>query len=61
MFTEATGRTRPQLGSAIVDHRTPLEQRWGGWYVTGTHGRARHMGNAMVTAALERGEDAIRI
>lgn len=59
MFTENTGRTRPQLGSAIVDHRTPLEQRWGGWYVTGSHGPARHMGNAMVTAALERGEDAI--
>src|SRR5687768_6836191 len=59
MFTEGTGRTRPQLGSAIVDHRTPLEQRWGGWYVTGSHGRARHMGNAMVTTALERGEDAI--
>ena len=59
MFTEATGRTRPQLGSAIVDHRTPLEQRWGGWYVTGTHGAARHMGNAMVSIALERGEDAI--
>ena len=59
MFTEATGRTRPQLGSAIVDHRTPLEKRWGGWYVTGTHGPARHMGNAMVSVALERGEDAI--
>jgi hypothetical protein len=59
MFPEGTGRTRPQLGSAIVDHRTPLEQRWGGWYVTGSHGRARHMGNAMVAVALERGEDAI--
>ena len=59
MFTEATGRTRPQLGSAIVDHRTPLEKRWGGWYVTGTHGAARHMGNAMVSVAQERGEDAI--
>lgn len=59
MFTEATGRTRPQLGSSIVDHRTPLAQRWGGWYVTGTHGAARHMGNAMVTQVMERGEDAI--
>lgn len=59
MFTDVTGRTRPQLGSAIVDHRTPLEQRWGGWYVTGTHGSARHMGNSMVTDTLERGEDAI--
>jgi hypothetical protein len=59
MFTETTGRTRPQLGSSIVDHRTPLAQRWGGWYVTGTHGAARHMGNAMVTPAMEKGEDAI--
>ena len=59
MFTEASGRTRPQLGSSIVDHRTPLAQRWGGWYVTGTHGSARHMGNAMVTVAMERGEEAI--
>ena len=23
----------------------PLRQRWGGWYVTGTHGKQRHMGN----------------
>lgn len=59
MFTEATGRTRPQLGSTIVDHRTPLAQRWGGWYVTGTHGSARHMGNTMVTLTMERGEEAI--
>lgn len=49
MFTDATGRTRPQLGSSLVDHRTPLDRRWGGWYVTGSHGAARHLGNAMVT------------
>src|SRR5438477_47901 len=30
-----------------VDHRTPFDQRWGGWYVTGTHGSQRHMGNAV--------------
>jgi len=73
MFTDTNGQTRPQLGSAIVDHRTPLERRWGGWYVTGTHGSARHMGNAMVTPPrdaqtasrgprpdrIERGEDAV--
>ena len=59
MFTDATGRSRPQLGSAIVDHRTPLEQRWGGWYVSGTHGAAKHMGNAMVSDAMTRGEEAV--
>jgi hypothetical protein len=32
-------------GGYITDHRSPLEQRWGGWYVTGTHGSQRHMGN----------------
>ena len=30
-----------------IDHRTLLEDRWGGWYVSGTHGRAHHMGNAV--------------
>ncbi len=31
--------------SFMTDDRTPLEDRWGGWYVTGTHGAQRHMGN----------------
>jgi hypothetical protein len=29
-----------------IDQRSPLENRWGGWYVTGTHGSLRHLGNA---------------
>lgn len=32
-------------GSYTVDHTTPLERRWGGWYVTGEHGSQKHMGN----------------
>lgn len=51
MFAAVDGRAMPQLGSFLVDHRTPLEQRWGGWFVTGTHGSARHMGNAFVVDA----------
>lgn len=31
----------------ITDHRTPLSERWGGWYVTGTSGRLEHRGNAV--------------
>lgn len=31
----------------IIDHRTPIEQRWGGWYITGTHGSQEHRGNAI--------------
>ena len=40
---------RPLLGSGtfVTDHRSPFEQRWGGWYVSGTHGEMRHMGNAI--------------
>jgi hypothetical protein len=30
-----------------TDHRTPFRDRWGGWYVTGTMGSERHMGNAV--------------
>jgi hypothetical protein len=30
-----------------TDHRTPFTERWGGWYVTGTHGSQQHLGNAI--------------
>ena len=30
-----------------IDHRTPFDRRWGGWYVTGTHGPSKHLGNAV--------------
>jgi hypothetical protein len=29
-----------------IDYRTPIENRWGGWYVSGTHGNMHHLGNA---------------
>jgi hypothetical protein len=29
----------------ITDHRSPLRERWGGWYVTGEHGTQQHLGN----------------
>jgi hypothetical protein len=32
-------------------HGSPLEQRWGGWWVTGDTGNARHMGNVPVMPA----------
>ncbi|MEO5821745.1 MAG: hypothetical protein ABIT71_14680 [Vicinamibacteraceae bacterium] len=48
-FANADGRPLRQLGTFLIDHRTPFAQRWGGWYVTGTHGAMRHMGNATVS------------
>jgi hypothetical protein len=35
-----------------IDHRTPFDQRWGGWYVTGTHGSQKHLGNAVAADPL---------
>jgi hypothetical protein len=32
----------------VADHRSPLAERWGGWYVTGKPGPLRHMGNVPV-------------
>jgi hypothetical protein len=32
----------------LVDQRTPLLQRWGGWYVTGKVDPVRHLGNLPV-------------
>ena len=45
--TSATGRPDFRLGTVVTDHRTPFEERWGGWYVTGTHGATRHRANSL--------------
>jgi hypothetical protein len=42
----ASDQARSMHGSSfLTDHRIPLERRWGGWYVTGTHGSQYHLGN----------------
>ena len=32
----------------VSDHRTPLRDRWGGWYITGQPGTSEHRGNVPV-------------
>lgn len=49
VHTEPGGQTRRDLGDYITDHRSPMEERFGGWYVTGKIASVRHLGNAMVT------------
>jgi hypothetical protein len=41
------GMIAPWLGNYTTDHRSPLGERWGGWFVTG-RGGGRHLGNAPV-------------
>jgi len=49
VFPDTNGREMRELDDYTPDHTSPMEQRWGGWYVTGKHGSMRHMGNAVVT------------
>jgi hypothetical protein len=36
-------------GHFTVDHRLPLTERWGGWYVTGNTGSIEHQGNTSLS------------
>lgn len=45
VFVAPDGNSRLASGSYKTTASSPIEERWGGWYVTGTHGSMRHMGN----------------
>ena len=60
VFMAPDGLPLSQFGSYDPDDRTPFRQRWGGWYVTGTHGSMRHMGNAIVHEHRESRADDLR-
>jgi hypothetical protein len=47
VHTDRLGRLLLAAPSFVTDHRSALEDRWGGWYVSGTHGSQVHMGNAV--------------
>lgn len=45
MFTDPSGQPVISAGSYRTDHTSPLEKRWGGWFVSGMHGETPHLGN----------------
>jgi hypothetical protein len=45
LYVDQSGQPMLASGSLRVDHTSPIENRWGGWYVTGTHGEQTHLGN----------------
>ena len=47
-YTAADGSPMLIYGGSVVDHRTPIEDRWGGWFVTGAPATVRHLGNAVI-------------
>ena len=48
VFPGRAGTPVFSAGSFVTSHESPLKERWGGWYVTGTHGDQRHMGNVVL-------------
>lgn len=48
LFSDDTGQPLLASGSVRVDHTTPIEKRWGSWYVTGRHGAMTHLGNLVI-------------
>ena len=45
VYAGSNGSGFGESRSFITDHNSPFTERWGGWYVTGTHGSIKHLGN----------------
>ncbi|MEX0794196.1 MAG: hypothetical protein WD045_13760 [Pirellulaceae bacterium] len=63
VYPGADGRPELKHGSFITTPASPLKERWGGWYVTGTHGRDHHLGNTTIRSSespnsIDRGRGA---
>jgi len=54
--TDEEGVVELSSGTSLVNHRTPLAERWGGWYVTGRSGGQAHRGNLFGKAAFAKHE-----
>lgn len=48
IYATRTGTQATPSQSFITGQESPLSERWGGWYVTGTYGSQTHMGNVVV-------------
>ncbi len=62
------GQPIGRAGTRVTDQNTPFDERWGGWYITGTHGDLRHRANAVardagaqVTLDLEPGANRLAV
>src|SRR2546426_5294358 len=46
-----------KAAALITNDQSPFRERWGGWYVTGTHGKQQHLGNTIVRARADDIDD----
>lgn len=54
VYVDAGGLPVLSMGTHRIDHTSPIEKRWGGWYVTGTHGSLSHLGNLILTSSRQQ-------
>jgi hypothetical protein len=47
VVTKPTGYPAAGAHSYVTGHESPMNQRWGGWYVSGAQGPEIAMGNAL--------------
>ena len=45
IYVDKSGHPLLASGSFRIDHTSPMADRFGGWYVTGQHGKQKHLGN----------------
>lgn len=48
VYPDSTGMPASRANNPTTDQRTPIQDRWGGWYVTGLTGGMNHKGNAVL-------------
>ncbi|WP_435011265.1 hypothetical protein P12x_002572 [Tundrisphaera lichenicola] len=48
LFVDRKGYPLLSSGTFRTDHKSPIAERWGGWYVTGTSGAQIHLGNMTI-------------
>lgn len=48
VYADTRGEPMLASGSYRIDQTSPLDHRWGGWYVTGSKGTQKHLGNLIV-------------
>jgi hypothetical protein len=58
VLTDRAGNAITAAGTAPMSDRTPFKERFGGWYVTGSHGAQRTWGNLAVPVNKETIGDA---
>jgi hypothetical protein len=53
VLPDPDGKALSGIPTVLVNDRTPFNERFGGWYVTGNHGEQRHRGNLTATSRID--------